>query len=196
MTKRVLQFLQNILLVFKPVAFLLFILDFIAINYVVHSIFLTLIGALGYLPLRNYLSGLLLHMNPLVNEGVLITTNDFKGEIKQLLPFGMIISTEAGQSYFEYKNIDRTGFSISSKDTGLYRYTVYLDTDYSKEQLLDLFFSNPILNFQEPPSVQESDMPKLLKLRYTLEEGATNEDFIAFLAQKKINTTLTPKETV
>ncbi|WP_339664453.1 hypothetical protein [Maribacter arcticus] len=190
-TKRGLNLLQNILSIYKPVAFLLIILDFIAINYVVHGLFLVIIGALAYMPIRNYISGLLLNMNPLVTQGSMITIDNFKGEIKQLLPQGMVISTESGQSFLEYVAIDKYGFSITSKDTGIYRHTLYLNTELTKEQLLDFLFANPILNFQEPPSVRESEIQNVLKLQYTLEEGANDEDFMAFLAENKISTTLT-----
>ena len=190
-TKRGIKLLQNILSVYKPVAFLLIILDFIAINYVVHGLFLVIIGAMAYMPIRNYISGLLLNMNPLVTQGAMITIDNFKGEIKQLLPQGMVISTESGQSFLEYVAIDKSGFSITSKDTGLYRHTLYLNTELTKVQLLDFLFANPILNFQEPPSVRESETQNVLKLQYTLEEGAKDEDFMAYLAENKINTTLT-----
>lgn len=183
--------LKSILLVFKPVAFLLIILDFIAINYIVHGLFLVLIGALAYMPIRNYISGLLLNMNPLLTKGSTITIDNLKGEIKQLLAQGIVLSTESGQSFVEYAAIDKSGFSITSKDTGIYRHTLNLTTDLSKEQLLDFLFANPLLNFKEPPTVRESEIPNTLKLQYTLEEGGSDEDFLAFLAEHKIKTILT-----
>ncbi|APQ17686.1 hypothetical protein [Maribacter hydrothermalis] len=195
-TKKGIDILKSVLLVFKPVAFLLIILDFIAINYIVHGLFLTLIGVLAYMQIRNYISGLLLNMNPLVTKGATITIANLKGEIKQLLPQGMVISTESGQSFVEYGSIDKTGFSITSKDTGIYRHTLTISAELSKEQLLDFLFANPILNFQEPPTVRESEILNTFKLQYTLEEGGNDEDFLAFLAEHKIKTTLTQNSEV
>ncbi|HDZ06124.1 hypothetical protein LCGC14_0129060 [marine sediment metagenome] len=191
LNKRWLHFLHVVLSVFKPIALMLLVLDFIAINYVVHGLFLVIIGALGYMPIRNYISGLLFHMNPLIAKGSMITIDNYKGEIKQMLPQGMVISTESGQSFFKYVAIDKSGFSITSKDTGNYRHTIYLNTDVTKAKLLDFLFTNPILNFKEPPTVRETELPSVLKLQYTLEEGGNDEDFLAFLAEHNITTTLT-----
>jgi hypothetical protein len=54
-------------------------------------------------------------------------------------------------------------------------------------------FDNPILNFEEKPSLKNGVDPEDLILKYTLESGATTKDLISFLNSKEIETNLTRK---
>ena len=189
--KRGLHFSQRLLLFFKPIAFLSVVLDFIAINYLVHGMFLIIVGAFAYTPIRNYIGGLVLRLNPLIANGSMITIGGLAGEVKRLLPLGMVVSVESGERFFGYTAIDELGFTINSNDTGLHRHTLFLKSPYSKEALLDILFDNPLLNFYDPPAVRLGDAPDILKLQYTLEKGARSEDLTAFLTEHEIEFSLT-----
>jgi hypothetical protein len=191
LTKKLLHFNGRLLLIFKPIAILLLLLDFIAINYLVHGLFLIVVVASAYRPLRNYISGFFLRIHPLISVGSLINIKGLQGEVKQMLPLGMVLSTESGRSFVEYSAIDQSGFSIASIDTGRYRHTLYLTTNKSKEEVLDALFDNPLLHFQERPSTVTGGLPNTIKLRYTMEAGASNEDFLEFLAENNIEISTT-----
>lgn len=189
--KKLLASFDAILLLVKPIFFLVVVLDFIAINYITHGIFLALVAGVAYLPLSNYIHGMLLKMNPMISKNTLIKIGEVQGEIRELLPLGMMLNTEKGQSFLGYAAISATGFSVSSKDTGRHRHTVYMHNAITKDSLLDMLFDNPILNLQDPPTASVDSASALIKLQYTLEEGASKEDFMAFLAENDLQTTLT-----
>lgn len=187
--------IKKILIVFKPVATLLIVLDFIAINYITHSILLVVIGVFGYKHIKNYLNGIVLKLNPLVVKGALIEYQGNTGEIKQLLPFGLIINTEKGERFVNYSTIEENGFAVNSNEHSASRQTLFVETEIHKEKILDLLFDNPILDLSEPPTLKSTDNERVLKLQYTLETGATTEDLVAFFEAKKINSNLTITKT-
>ena len=182
---------KQILILYKPIAVLIVVLDFLAINILVHGLFIVLVGALANAPIRTYVSGLLIRLNPLLRVGSVITINDFSGEVKRLMPMGMVVRTELGERFYSYSGIDRSGFTVNANDTGQHRNTLILNTQHKKSDILDLLFDNPLLNFGEPPSLRDGDYNEELKLQYTLEAGADNEDLIAFFAENEINIKLT-----
>lgn len=190
--KRIGLFFDKLLILFKPIAFVLLLLDFISINYITHSILLLILGVFGYQHIRNYLSGLFFKTNPLVEIGAQITTNVMKGEIKTLLPFGFVLNTDDGEHYLGYTAVERQGFSVHTATKTSLRQTLYLRTELDKDEILNLLFDNPILDFDEVPSLKSGDTTDTLRLQYTLEKGAISEDMIAFLDAMDIETSLTP----
>lgn len=191
--KQFIFWLRNSLFFYVPVAVIIFILGFISINYITHTIIVVLSGVFAFPYIRNYLSGIIFRSNPLVNKGALIMSTNLEGEIKRLLVLGMIVNTEQGEQYLNYSSIEDYGFTIKSNKGSVLRQTLYLKTDLKKDALLDLLFDNPILNFEEKPSLRNGLKPGDLILKYTLESGATTEDLISFLTAHNIETSVTRK---
>ena len=178
--------LGRVLLVFKTLAVVILLLNLIAINPINHTIFLVVIGVFGFKHINNYINGIILKMNPLIHEGVILESNAWQGEIKRLLPFGLIINTETGERYMNYSEIEQRGFSIKSNENSLLRQTMYIESEVSMEGILDILFENPILNHEEFPSIKSSEQEQVFKLQYSLEKGASTDDLIAFLGQHNI----------
>ncbi|RKS53037.1 hypothetical protein BC962_1282 [Gillisia mitskevichiae] len=191
--KQFIFWLRNSLFFYVPVAVIVFVLGFISINYITHSILILIIGIFGFPYIKNYLSGILFKSNPIVSKGALIKSKDLEGEIKQLMVLGMIVNTEYGEQYVNYKNIEEFGFTINSNKSSALRQTLYLKTILTQDAVLDILFDNPILNFEEKPSLKNGVEPEDLILKYTLESGATTQDLISFLNSKEIETKLTRK---
>ncbi len=191
--KQFIFWLRNSLFFYTPVAVIVFILGFISINYITHSILILIIGIFGFPYIRNYLSGIIFKSNPIVNEGALIKSENLDGEIKRLMVLGMIVNTEFGEQYVHYRNVEENGFTINSNKSSALRQTLYLSTALNQDAILDLLFDNPILNFEEKPSLKKSSESEHLILKYTLESGATTQDLISFLNSKEISTSLTRK---
>jgi hypothetical protein len=191
--KQFIFWLRNSLLFYTPTAVIVFVLGFISINYITHSILILIIGVFGFPYIRNYLSGLLFKSNPIVNEGALIKATNLDGEIKRLMVLGMIVNTEHGEQYINYINLEEYGFTINSNKSSALRQTLYLKTSLTQDAILDILFDNPILNFEEKPSLKNGVDPEDLILKYTLESGATTKDLISFLNSKEIETNLTRK---
>ncbi|WP_158977026.1 hypothetical protein [Cellulophaga sp. L1A9] len=189
--KNVLAILNKVLLLYKPISILLILLGFIAINYIVHGIFLLLICAIGYPFIRNYVGGVLYKINSILARGVSVTINETTGEIKKFLPFGIVVNTEKGDSFINYTTIDESGYTVNSKHDTVLRQTLFIRTLLSKKELLDLLFDNPLLNYKETPVLKEQEGSNTLKLQYTLEKGIQAESLIAFLTANKIETSLT-----
>ena len=191
LNKKLVGGLDKVLLVYKPVSAILILLGFISINYIIHSLLLLIVGVFAFQHIKNYINGIFLKINPLIQQGALISIDTHGGEIKKMLPFGMIINTETGERYINYSAIEKDGFAISSNENSVLRQTLYLDTEISSEDILDYLFDNPILNFKEQPTLRNSEKENILKLQYTLEVGASTEDLVAYLNQNNITTSLT-----
>ncbi len=189
--KKFIFWLRNNLFFYTPIAVIVFILGFISINYITHSILIFIIGIFGFPYIRNYLSGIFFKSNPIVNEGALIKSDTIDGEIKRLMVLGMIVNTEQGEQYVNYRIMEEFGFTINSNKSSALRQTLYLKTDLSQDAILDILFDNPILNFEEKPSLKNRIESEDLILKYTLESGATTEDLISFLNAQNIETNLT-----
>lgn len=192
-SKRFIFWLRNNLLFYTPFAVIIFTLGFISINYITHSLLVLIIGIFGFPFIRNYLSGIIFKSNPIVSEGALIKSENLDGEINRLMILGMIVNTENGDQYVNYRNIEESGFTINSNKNRFLRQNIYLKTSLSKESILDLLFDNPILNFDEKPSLKDGPEADALILKYTLESGATTDDLTSFLNAHEIETSLTRK---
>lgn len=188
--KKTIVGITKVLIIYKPIATLLILLDFILINYIIHTIILIVVCVFGYSQIKNYIHGIFLKLNPLITNGAMVVISDFNGEIKKMLPLGLILNTENGERFINYATIESSGFAIKSNDTSLLRQTLYLHTDKTQQQVLDMVFDNPILNYEENPTIKVTEN-KFLKLQYTLEAGATTETLIAFLEKQNIKSTLT-----
>tara|TARA_R100000935_G_scaffold57873_1_gene93006 strand:- start:24 stop:734 length:711 start_codon:yes stop_codon:yes gene_type:complete len=191
-SKKFIFWLRNSLFFYTPLAVLIFILGFISINYITHSILVVIISVFGFQYIKNYLSGIIFKSNPIVNKGAQIISKNVEGEIKRLMHLGMTVNTETGEQYINYTTIEKNGFTVNSNNKSNLRQTMYLSAPYSKETILDLLFDNPILNFDEKPSLKEGIQEEFI-LKYTLESGATSEDLMSFLISKNIQPSLTHK---
>ncbi|MGB5435154.1 MAG: hypothetical protein WBM98_04610 [Maribacter sp.] len=189
--KRIAHYFDKLFMLYKPVAFVLVLLDFISINYITHGILLLILSVFGYQHIRNYISGLFFKTNPLVEVGAQITTNTLRGEINTLLPFGFVLNTENGEHYLGYTAVESEGFSVHTATETTLRQTLYLRTELNKEEILNLLFDNPILDFEEVPSLKTGEHPGTLRLQYTLEKGAAPDDLIAYFNTLDIETNLT-----
>lgn len=186
--KKIIIFIDRALLLFKPIAVMLLLLGFISINYVTHTILLLMISVFGYHHIKNYIFGLFLKMNPLIKEGAVMQIGDLDGQLKSFLPFGAVFNTEKGERYINYSAIEQKEFAVNSNNEDVLRQTLFLDTQLSQDAIMDLLFDNPIVDFNEKPIVKFDDTNKVLRLQYTLENGASTQDLIAFFKAHNITT--------
>lgn len=189
--KNFILILKKVILFYNPVAVLVIILGFISINYITHTIVLVIVSVFGYSYIKNYINGIFFQINPLFREEASVKIGDFRGEIEKVMPFGITISTEDGEHYLNYSYVEKTGFTIQSDKDSVLRKTLYLKSDLTAEQILDLLFDNPILSYSDAPTITQSEESEKLKLQYTLEHGSSTDDLIAFLKDQNIQTGLT-----
>ena len=194
-SRRITRRLHKVLIVFKPLAVFLLLLHLISINPINHSILLVVIGVFGFKPINNYINGIILKMNPLIEIGALLETNTYQGEIKKMLPFGLVLNTEIGERFINYSKIENKGFAVKSNNKSLLRQTLYIKSQLSKEKILDLLFDNPILNNTDFPSLKNTEETEVYKLQYSLENGASSQELITFLTENNSIATTTYKPT-
>lgn len=182
---------ERALLLYKPLAFSVVLLAFIAINYIVHGIFILVFLVIGLPSLRNYLSGLQLKFNGLLRKGAIIETLDLSGEIAKLLPLGIVINSAKGESYVDYASLSKHQYTLVAKDDAVLRQTLLISTERSNSDVLDLLFVNPMLDFLNKPTIVNSPSDEHKRLQFTLEDGVRPEDFIAFLTEQNITVAIT-----
>ena len=177
--------------IYKPIAILLIILSFVAVNYKIHGILTILFLIISFSHIKRYLYGVLFKINPLVNIGSNILTGDFKGDIYKFLFFGVIINEETGNRFVSYSYIDENGFSIHPNDNLSIQQTIYIHEQENTSQILDILFENPNIDFNNKPIIKNIPDKKMLQIQIALENGAKIESLITYLNQKKIKTSLT-----
>ena len=187
--KQLVLFFEKIILFFKPIAITLLLLDFISINYITHTMLLIIVGVFGFSQIKNYIHGVFLKSNPMVSNGAIMQVGNNTGEIKQFLPLGLKLDTEDGEQFINYITITSNGFAIKSNKTSVIRQTLYLKTEKTPDQILDLLFNNPIINYNQAPIVSNTENNQL-KLLYTIEDGASTKELINFLEDNNIQTNL------
>ena len=189
--KLIFNILSKILLLYKPIAAIIIMLNFISINYITHTIILAVISLFGYHYLLNFIHGIFLKMNTLIQKGTVLQIEDYKGDVRRMLPFGILLNTEKGERFFNYSVIEKSGFTIISLQNSKFRQTLYLQTEKSIDTILDILFDNPILSMDDRPVLNYIENEETTRLQYTLELGASKEDLIAFLNNHEIKTSLT-----
>jgi len=185
-SKSVWHLLNTLIIYFFPLVVLVLFVVFIGINPILHSVFSLVVIALGYRHIQHYLNGVLFKTNPLVAEGAKIIVGNHEGYIETFLPFGVILHTANGERYIHYNDIERLGFSVTHKEDGTLRQTIFLAADTNRERVLDLLFDNPMVNFDRKPSVLRLKDSQQLKLQLTLEKAVLLDDVITFLEDNDI----------
>ncbi|RMA58594.1 hypothetical protein [Ulvibacter antarcticus] len=178
----------HFLTLYIPLAVLLLIISFIRIDYIVHGIIFLAAGIIGFPYIRNYLNGILIKLNPLIETGTQISTGDFKGEITELLALGAILKVPKGKHFVNYSEIQQHGFSILYKEDDAILKSIYISEAVSEKEILDLMFDNPMVNFSKPPTLKKVAGENLQRLQFTLENGAKTKDLIAYFERNNIET--------
>lgn len=187
-SKHTRSWLRWLSLVYTPMAIILLLLNFISINYITHSLLLVAVGIFGYKHFKNYINGIFLKTNPLMSKGTFLQTKNFEGEIKKMLPLGLILNSESGEHFLNYSVIEENGFSVKDSMSSNLRHSIYLESEITEDQILDILFDNPILSVAESPSIKATNKSNEYVLKYTLETGANTNQLIAFLKQQNILT--------
>ncbi len=183
--------LERILEIYRPVALLIMILGFVGINYKIHGVLFLLLAIVSFSYIKSYISGVLFKINPLVSIGSNISTGDFKGYIRKFLFFGMIVNEMDGNRFINYSYIDKNGFSINQNDNNAMRRTIYLYEQEKIAPVLDLLFENPLVNFNEKPSIKKTSDKNILQLQITLEKGVQMEALQDYFSQNNIKNSIT-----
>jgi hypothetical protein len=161
----------------------------VGINLFAHGILILIFGLITFTNIRAYVNGVLFRSNPLVEKGRHLVFEKCQGFIERMLPFGVIVSGTKGKRFINYTEIERHGFSIEKMEDEAHQKVLFLTLDETKIKLMDLLFENPLVNLHHLPILKKIPGDHQYRLQFTLENGATIEDIIAFLNQHQINAT-------
>ena len=185
------KWIEIIFELYKPLALLTIVAAFVIINYKVHGVLILAAGIILFQHIKNYCSGILFKINPLIDPGVNLVTGEYQGEIEKLMPFGIIIKVEQGERFINYSTIDKQGFCVNQKVDGSMRKTLYLLEPEKTDEVMDLLFESPLIDFNQNPYVWNIPGEKVQQIQLTLENGAKIESVIDYLNQFNIKSSLT-----
>lgn len=185
------RWFQVILEFYKPLAILAIVIAFVSINYRVFGIIILVMGLVLFKHIRNYFNGIFFKINPLVDVGVNLVTGNDQGEIEKLMPLGLILKVQHGERYISYDTIEAQGFFVNQNIDGSMRKTLYINDAPNVTTVLDALFENPLIDFNQKPSIWTIPGESIQQLQITLEKGANIETVIDFLNQNNITTSQT-----
>jgi len=183
--------LNDIVELYKPLSILLGLTAFVLIKPLIFGAMVLISAIVLFSYIKNYIHGVFFRINPLVEIGANLLSENYQGEIEKLLLFGAIIKVENGERFISYSNIEKQGFCINQKEDGSMRKTIYLLEPNKSKLVMDILFDNPMINFNQKPSIWKTPGESIEQLHLTLEKGAKVEALIDYLNQYNIKTSLT-----
>ncbi|MEN8139097.1 MAG: hypothetical protein ABFR62_11765 [Bacteroidota bacterium] len=171
-----------------PFAVLLLGISFIVQNFIWNGLVILLISALFYNEIKNYVSGLILRSNNLIETGTIIITGKFEGEVEKINNFGLLLNMQEGKQYISYSFIEKNGLFVNQWDKDILKQSLFIKMDVGKEKLLDLLFENPLISSKYKPIIKKSNHNDYQKLEFTLEKGISLHTIMEYLKQNNIDT--------
>lgn len=189
--KRASRIMQRLSLFYAPIAWGIFIVAFISIDYIRHGLFIAAGFILSFTYLKHYVSGLFLRVNPMIQIGAVVQDRELKGLIQKIGSLGLVLGTSTGEHFIWHGEFEKLGFSIIPPKTTTRLQSIYLESELPQKQILDLLFDQPILAFSKPIELRATKKDHLFVLQYTLEKGAKKEDLTSFLSNNGISSSFT-----
>lgn len=186
--ERYLALVKKLRIFYKPIAWLIIIGGFIALDSIAHGLIILLVAGFAYKHLGNYVSGLFIRASPMLATDTLVKAGKVQGRINRIGSLGMVLGTDQGERWVWYHSFDRTGFTLISNQTNVQHRAIYLRSELSKEALLDLISDHPILALGKPSTLKALTHENTFLLHYTLVKGARYEDFIHYLHDHEVMT--------
>lgn len=165
------------------------LITLVSINYLLHGSILVLCVLFGFGYIRNFISGMILRTNPLIQLGRRMKIDGFEGDLVKFFPFGLVLVDDKMERFINYLDIDRSGFETVNRDEGSLRNSLLLQSKFTLEEILDTVYNTPLVSLDSKPQLSATDSPDTFLLRYTLEEGVKEESFITYL---KLNNITSP----
>ncbi|MFC3881828.1 hypothetical protein ACFOSV_16650 [Algoriphagus namhaensis] len=180
-------------LFYIPMAWLILVIGFISIDPIWHGLFLGIAGLFAFPYLKNYVSGLFLKANPMLEIGAIVQNGEVRGLINRITSLGLVLGTSTGEQFVWYSQFEKMGFAVIAQQTNQRLQSVYLESDLSTSQILDVMFDHPVLSFGKKINLRPTKRKGIYLLQFALEQGAKTEDLTTFLEGHGIVTSLTEK---
>jgi hypothetical protein len=189
--KRITRIMKRLALFYVPLAWGILIVSFVSIDYIRHGILISVGFILTFPYLKHYISGLFLRENPMIQIGAVVQGKKIKGLIHKIGSLGLVLGTSTGEHFIWHGEFEQSGFSVIPPKSTTRLQSIYLQSQLSKKQILDLLFDQPILAYSKPIDLKATKKDHQFILQYTLEKGAKTEDLISFLNENSVSSSLT-----
>lgn len=127
----------------------------------------------------------------MIQIGAVVQGKKLRGLIHKIGALGLVLGTSTGEHFIWHGEFEQSGFSVIPPKSTTRLQLIYLHSQLSQKQILDLLFDQPILAFSKPIDLRATKKENLYVLQYTLEKGAKTEDLTNFLSDNSISSSLT-----
>lgn len=189
--KRINKAMNRLVLFYAPIAWAILIVAFISIDYVRHGLLIGAAFILSFSYLKHYVSGLFLRTNPMIQMGAVVQDGELKGLIHRIGSLGLVLGTSTGEHFIWHGEFEKSGFSVIPPKSTTRLQSIYLKSELTQKEILDLLFDHPILAFAKPIELRATKKDQQFILQYTLEKGAKKEDLTSFLIANGISSSQT-----
>ena len=172
---------------YKLLAAFILLVAFLKIDLIIHGVFLLILIALFFPYVRSFAFGLYIKNTDQIKIGDRIVAGKINGEVQFLRTIGVLIRQTHGSSFVDYNKLYQKGFSVSQIEQEAPMRVLYIESEL-KEEVIDLLFENPLINFSRKPSLITHAGDTVGTLQFTMEPGAKIQDLMSFLAQNEIKT--------
>ena len=178
------------MLIYEPMAVIVLTGAFVMVNPVYHSVLIILLLLLAFSHLRNYISGRLMQLNPLIAPGRRMSCRSHKGIIIDIRRQGIALQTRDGIQFVSYSQLLTDGYAVEPGDEigGYYK----LKISWEKIQEVsdpasyfgDMLTSSPYLNrVFKPEIIADDNRSNCLQVKVLLQEESHLYELIALIKE-------------
>lgn len=182
--RRFLWFLRRFRLLHVPFSFLILGSTFFLIFPRLHGYVLLFVIIVCFPLLRNYIIGKLLCFDEDFHTGKRILANGVSGVISRITGLGIYVMSDTGMQYFNYKNLQESGYSLrSDQDNNEYCYLNLTPKgneakQLSSQALLYKLMSVPYLDNRYKPTPMDLIDDNSLQIRVMIRKGNHRKELV------------------
>lgn len=191
-------FLERAITLYEPIALIVLVAFFIAINPVLHGIIVGLIMIISITHIRNYIHGKLIKTNNAIQVGRRINVINQEGIITRMGRFGILVRSDEGLHFIPYASLVSQGFILSSGQNigGYYKLNIMLPQEIesrrSLQELTDLLISSPYIDGDYKPEISRSrTSERTTKVKLLVREESHVHDLMTLLEENGYDSEIT-----
>ena len=142
-----------LLMLFDFIAVLILLLEFISINYLLHTIFLVFVLGVFYGTIKTILIGFVFRLNPFAKKGVYLESELFRGKILNFLTTGIVLQDGDNRRMVSYKLLHGTNYAFKFDKNHHSRQVIFVSSDFSKDEIINVLFQCPFIDNNIPVEV-------------------------------------------
>ncbi|MGH1334955.1 MAG: hypothetical protein ACRBFS_02430 [Aureispira sp.] len=179
------NYLRQVLLLYELFFVVVMGSLFILLNPPWHGLIVFFLVLITFPLLRNYLIGRLLCFDRDFGTGKRISIGASKGVINHMNRLGIYVNTNDGMQYFNYKQLQKEGFSIVT-DSSMEEYcdlniTVSEEHPTNGQQLLYQLMGVPYLDSGYKPILIQSEANTIFRIRVLIRKGNHRRELVQLI---------------